>query len=449
MKTSLLLPLLLLACVVSHQAVPQAIDKSTLADQVRREFIHAWNGYRTYAWGHDELRPLSRSFRDWYSEPFYMTALDALDTMILMGLKEQADSTREFLATHLSFNKDVYVKNFEFTIRFLGGLLSSYQMTGDRRLLNLASDLGRRLLPAFRSPTGMPYVDVNLKTGAVRGTVSNPAEIGTLLIEFGTLSKVTGDTVYFNTAKRALTRLFESRSSIGLVGDAIDITNGRWKSTDSHVSGGIDSYYEYLVKCSRLFGDVECHAMWEESIVAINTYLRDSAATGLWYGHADMNTGTRTATRYGSLDAFFPAVLSLSGDLHSAALLERSCLEMWKRYGIEPEEIDYSTMTATSPGYALRPEIMESAYYLYHFTNDARYLEMGKLFLDSLRQYCRTDAGYAELKSVITKEKSDRMESYFLAETLKYLYLLFSPPATLDFNACTFNTEAHPLRKTW
>jgi mannosidase alpha-like ER degradation enhancer 2 len=102
-----------------------------------------------------------------------------------------------------------------------------------------------------------------------------------------------------------------------------------------------------------------------------------------------------------------------------------------------------------SPEYLLRPEIIESAYYLYHFTRNEKYLSMGKMFFDSLRAYCRTDAGYAELTSVVTKAKADRMESFFLAETLKYLYLLFAPPETLDFESVIFNTEAHPIRRTW
>ncbi|HEX7572576.1 MAG TPA: glycoside hydrolase family 47 protein, partial [Bacteroidota bacterium] len=97
-------------------AEAQQGDNARLAGEVRAEFLHAWHGYKTYAWGHDELKPLSRSYRDWYGETFFMTAMDALDTMILMGLKEEADSTREFIATHLSFDRDVSVKNFEFTI---------------------------------------------------------------------------------------------------------------------------------------------------------------------------------------------------------------------------------------------------------------------------------------------------------------------------------------------
>jgi hypothetical protein len=378
-----------------------------------------------------------------------MTAVDALDTMILMGFTEEADSTREFLARNLSFDKNIYVKNFEITIRLLGGLISSYQLTGDKRLLALADDLGTRLLPAFKSPTGMPYVDVNLKTGEVRGTISNPAEIGTLLVEFGTLSMLTGKPIYYNTVKYALLRLYEARSEIDLVGQSIDITSGTWTNTSSHISAAIDSYYEYVLKCSLLFDDSDCATMWQTSIKAIQAHLADSTATGLWYGHTDMNTGVRSKKVFGALDAFFPAVLALSGDLDRAARLQASCFKMWNRHGIEPERFNYGTMQVESPPYYLNPEIMESAYYLYHYTQDSLYLRMGKTMFDSLTTYCRTPAGYCELRSVITKEKSDRMESYFLAETLKYLYLLFAPPETLDFGSVIFNTEAHPIRKTW
>jgi hypothetical protein len=451
MKTFQSAMLLLFPLVIfpHHEVWAQAIDKVAIAEQVRQEFLHAWEGYTRYASGHDELAPLSKSYRDWYGQTFYMTPVDALDTMILMGLKQEADATRELIATHLSFDRDAYVSTFEFTIRFLGGLLSSYQLTGDERLLRLAKDLGDRELPAFGSPTGMPYGDVNLRTGRVRRPVTNPAEIGTLLIEFGTLSKLTGNATYYDAAKRALVRLYQARSTIGLVGQSIDVTTGKWKSTVSHLSGGIDSYHEYLLKCSRLFDDADCASMWTSSVQAIDTYLADTSRGGLWYGSADMNTGKRLQTQFGSLDAFFPAVLALSGDIPRAMQLEDSCLTMWNRYGIEPERFDYATMSAVSPEYLLRPEIIESAYYLYQVTQDERYLSMGKTFFDSLRAFCRTDAGYAELTSVVTKTKADRMESYFLAETLKYLYLLFAPPETLDFKSVIFNTEAHPIRRTW
>src|SRR6478736_6037926 len=184
-------------------------DARQLAARVRTEFLHAWKNYERYAWGHDALRPLSKTAHDWYGQSLLMTPVDALDTLILMKLDEEAAKAKELILKDLSFDRDVYVKNFEITIRLLGGLLSSYQLTNDKRLLDLAEDLGNRLLPVFNSPTGLPYVYVNLRTGQVRDTKTNPAETGTLLLEFGTLSKLTGKPIYYEKAKRALMETFK------------------------------------------------------------------------------------------------------------------------------------------------------------------------------------------------------------------------------------------------
>ncbi|HKO36138.1 MAG TPA: glycoside hydrolase family 47 protein [Pyrinomonadaceae bacterium] len=470
-------------------AAQRPTNRRALAAQVRAEFLHAWNGYKKYCGGHDELKPISKTCRDWYDTSLLMTPVDSLDTMILMGLNDEAKTTREYIATHLSFDKDIYVQNFEITIRLLGGLLTGYEMTGDKRLLTLADDLGRRLLPVFESPTGLPYRYVNLKTGKVRGEVTNPAESGTLLIEFGTLSKHTGKRVYFDKAKRALVETYNRRSRIGLVGTWINVETGQWTNTDSHISGAIDSYYEYLLKCAILFNDKDCRRMWNESIVAINRYLSEEkwtqsdrklfpprvrggvgggvgprrpsppnplSARGegggqthkeLWCGHADMNTGKRTATTYGALDAFFPAVLALSGDLYRARRLQLSSFAMWNEHDIEPEEFDYSKGEVVSAGYPLRPEIVESTYFLYHFTRDPAYLRMGEKMWKDFVRHCRTDDAYAALKSVVTKEKNDSMQSFLFAETFKYFYLLFEPRTKLNFDKVIFNTEAHPVRR--
>jgi mannosidase alpha-like ER degradation enhancer 2 len=445
-KTASLLLILILAAPL---ALSQEANKQELAAQVKTEFLHAWNGYKRHAWAHDDLRPLTKTFHDWYDQPLLMTPVDALDTMTIMGLKDEAASTRAYIVEHLSFDKDISVQNFEITIRLLGGLLSNYQFTGDKRLLRLAEDLGNRLLPVFDSPTGLPYRFVNLRTGKVNGSVSNPAETGTLLIEFGTLAKLTNKPIFYDKAKRALVETYKRRSLIGLVGEGIDVETGKWTNTDSHISGAIDSYYEYLLKCWLLFDDQDCKRMWLESVAAINKYLEDEVGTvphtALWYGHAEMNTGTRGATTFGALDAFFPAVLALSGDLKRAQQLQESSFAMWNLEGIEPEEIDYRKMSITSPGYALRPEIVESTYYLYHYTKARRYLTMGESLWHDFVKHCRTEEGYAALKSVVTKEKADSMQSFLFAETFKYFYLLFSPARTLDFDKVIFNTEAHAM----
>jgi len=425
--------------------VQQGPQDRQFAARVKEEFLHAWHNYERYAWGHDALKPLSKTPHDWYGESLLMTPVDALDTLILMGLKDEADKDRELIVSKLSFDKDIYVKNFEITIRLLGGLLSGYEMTGDKQLLALADDLGARLLPAFNSPTGLPYVYVNLRTGKVKGAETNPAETGTLLVEFGTLSKLTHKQIYYDKAKRALVETYRRRSAIGLVGQSINVETGKWTDTDSSISGGIDSYLEYLLKCWLLFGDQECRRMWQEEIKVTNNYLADEQNGELWYGHADMNTGKRTTTLYGALDAFFPAVIALSGDITRAKKLQASSFKMWNLNGIEPEELDYATMRVTSPAYHLRPEIIESTYYLKHFTNDQQYRQMGEAMFNDFVKYCRTDGGYAALKNVITKEKRDEMESFLFAETFKYFYLLFAPEKSLRFDQVIFNTEAHPV----
>ncbi|HKO97010.1 MAG TPA: glycoside hydrolase family 47 protein [Pyrinomonadaceae bacterium] len=151
-------PILKIACglltlaLLPATAFPQTPNRNRLAKEVKAEFLHAWNGYKKYAWGHDDLKPLSKTHHDWYAQPLLMTPVDSLDTMILMGFKKEANSTREYIVKNLSFDKDIEVQNFEITIRLLGGLLSSYQLTGDKRLLALAEDLGNRLLPVFESP---------------------------------------------------------------------------------------------------------------------------------------------------------------------------------------------------------------------------------------------------------------------------------------------------------
>ncbi len=441
---TLVLCLLSVPCtiVLSRQS---SMDAAT-ADSIRREFLHAWNGYHRFAWGHDALDPLSQQPRDWYGTSLCMTPVDAFDTMVLMGLTREAAEAKQLILDSLRFDRNIEVQGFEVTIRLVGGLLSAYQMDGDKRFLDLATDLANRLLPLYHSPTGMPWRFVNLRTGAVRDSVNNPAEIGTSLLEFGLLSRLTGDSTYIRRAKHAVLELFRRRSPIGLVGTSINILTGEWVDRSSHIGGMIDSYYEYLLKASILLNDSECRQMWDQSRTAIETYVADTAHGSLWYGVVDMDTGRRLRTVFGSLEAFYPAVLCLAGDTTRAERLEASCLRMWNAYGIEPEEFDYTTMTAISPQYYLRPEIIESAYYLYHVTGDEKYREMGRIFFDAIRRYCRTDAGYAMLKSVITKERGDRMESFFFAETLKYLYLLFADPQTLPFGQVVFNTEAHPLR---
>jgi mannosidase alpha-like ER degradation enhancer 2 len=432
------------ACAVGRPAAPR--EPADLAKFAQAALKHAWDGYRRYAWGHDELRPVSRTPRDWYGEALLITPVDALDSLILLGLSSEAAETRAYIDANLSFDKDVEVKNFEIVIRVLGGLLSSYQLTSDARLLALADDLGRRLLPAFDSPTGMPYMKVNLRTGKASVAKSNPAEIGTLFLEFGTLSRLTRNDVYASKAKRALVELFSRRSQAGLVADEIDVETGAWTSRESHIGGGIDSYYEYLLKAWLLFGDEDCRRMWNESIGPVNRFIADERPSGLWYGVSDFETGARLRPEYGGLEAFFAGTLVLAGDLDRARRLQESSFRMWTAARAEADVFDYATMRPLRPKWPLRPEIIESAYYLAAATGEPRWTAMGRRFAADIEACCRVDAGYTVLDDVETGKQGDLMPSFFLAETLKYLWLLDRPRA-LDLREVVLNTEAHPLRR--
>ena len=431
----------------SASATIPKVDKKAMANLVKAEFLHAWNGYKKYAWGYDALQPLSKKPHNWYKKSLLMTPVDAFDTMILMDLTDEANEAKELIFKDLDFDVDMDVQNFEVSIRIFAGLLSAYELDGDRRFLSLAEDLGIRLMKAFNSPTGMPYRYVNLKTGATSGPVSNPAEIGTYIIEYGVLSKHTGNPVYYNTAMKAMTALYALRSPLNLTAEGINVETGKVTNPVSHISGCIDSYLEYILKGVILFNDKQLTEMWTPTIDAVNKYLADQTPDGLWYGQADMYSGKRTGTTYGALDAFFAGTLAMNNDLKRAADLQNSNYRMWMLHGIEPESMNYSTMTVDNGSYILRPENIEGAYYLYQYTGDELYLQMGAAMFNNLVKYCRTDDAYAAIKDVRTMEKRDYMESFFFAETLKYAFLLFDESGKLNFHKVIFNTEAHPYRR--
>ncbi len=442
--------LVVLLVTLSIKGQPQETfsvrQKAAQCKKIKSACRHAWSGYKKYASGYDALKPLSNKGHNWYGVSFQMTPLDAYDTFFLLGLTEEAKEAKEMVVSKLNFNVDQEVQLFEINIRLMGGLLSSYELSKDKRLLDMAEDLGKRLLPAFNSPTGMPYRYVNLKNGETRDALSNPAEIGTYLLEFGKLSQLTGDTTYYRVAKKAAMEIYRRRTDIDLVGTTIDVNTGEWKNTESQIGARIDSYYEYLYKAWLLFGDKDCRDAWGIHNKAIKKYLLTEVSSGWYFTRVDMSSGKETNSLYGALDAFYAGILALSGDTATAGKIQKGNYYMWTRFNLEPEEFNFRSDSVLYPNYPLRPENIESCFYLYRKTKDQQYLRMGQHMISDILTKCRTKSGYAEMKDVRTLELSDSMESFFLAETLKYAYLLFAPENTLDLGKVVFNTEAHPLR---
>lgn len=443
---TLALAIILFSGCGNPKQASNSINKAEQAAKVVSATQHAWQGYMKYAKGFDALKPISNQGENWYQTSLQMTPIDAFDTFTLMGLTTEADEAKTLIFNNLNFDIDMQVQLFEINIRLLGGLLSAYELDGDKRFLTLAEDLCKRLLPAFKTKTGMPYRYVNLKTGALRDSLNNPAEIGTCLLEFCKLTQLTGDSTYYKVAKNAVMAIYERRSNIDLIGTIIDVTTGEWKKTECQIGARLDSYFEYLYKNWLLTGDKDCLAAWETHRKAIEKYMITDTKNGAFLTRVDMNTGKETRSLYGALDAFYAGLLALSGDVPTAQKIQEGNFYMWTKFNIEPEVFDFKKDSILYPSYPLRPENIESCFYLYRKTHDEKYLAMGKRMSDDIIDKCKTDAGFAAVKNVTTLELEDSMESFFFAETLKYSYLLFAPEEKLDLEKLVFNTEAHPLK---
>lgn len=425
------------------------ITLSPLAREVADETLRSWQSYKQYAWGHDVLMPLSKSHKDWYARPLYISPIDAYSTLKLMGFENEAIEIEKYVIDSLDFSVDVDAKIFEVNIRILGGLLSMYGLSENPAILNKAKDFADRMLPAFKTGTGIPKYWVNLKTGIARGDTVNVAEAATYTMEMGILSYYTKDPKYYQAGKKATLAIYNRKSEIGLIGDVINVETGDWVSEISHICAGVDSYYEYLYKSYLLFGDPELGRIWNESIVKVNEYLPEQYDDKLWYSRVNMHTGEFESSVMTLYDAFLPAILSLSGNIEQARQYQGSWQWLWNKYGLEPMVYDYKKERANYPVYDLNPEIMESAYYLYHITGDSTYYNMNKSFWEDIKQHCRTDVAFTSVNNVITMEKKDYMPTFFFAETLKYLYLTFShDQIDFDFDDYVFTTEAHQFRRS-
>ncbi|XP_053950505.1 ER degradation-enhancing alpha-mannosidase-like protein 2 [Anastrepha ludens] len=445
-----------------------------IREKVRAMFQHAYEGYLQYASGYDELRPLTCDGVDTWGS-YSLTLIDALDTLATMGNYTEFRRVVKILES-MDFDKDINVSVFETNIRIVGGLISAHLLSNraglalepgwpcQGPLLRLAEDVARRLLPAFDTATGMPYGTVNLRYGVPKGetSVTCTAGVGTFLVEFGALSRLTGNSIYEDVALNAIYSLWERRSALGLFGNHIDVQTGRWTALDSGIGAGVDSFFEYLVKGAIMLNRPELMEMFHEARKHIDKHLKKDD----WYVWANMNKGQVTLPVFQSLEAFWPGVLSMFGDIAPAMRTLVKYSSVWRKYGFLPEfyNIPLGEASPNREVYPLRPELIESVMYLYRATKNQFLLELGEDIVNTIEFSAKTRCGYATIRNVVTHEKENRMESFYLAETTKYLYLLFDEENFLhndgsagdrlqtEHGECTvnagsyiFNTEAHPV----
>ncbi|KAF9109341.1 alpha mannosidase-like protein [Mortierella sp. AM989] len=446
-----------------------------LRQEAKDMFMHGYQGYLNNAFPKDELNPVACNGRgpDKYNinninvndvlGDFSLTLIDALDTLAAMREPELFKQAIKMVKKYVyNFDINSRVQVFEVNIRVLGALLSAHLYASDPafksivkgyngELLTMAEDLGKRLMKAFdNTPTGIPWPRVNLRKGVLRDESSETcvAGAGSLLLEFGVLSRLTGDRSYEQAARGALFELWSRRSKIGLMGNTINVTTGEWMSLMTGIGAGTDSFYEYLLKSYVLLGGDEYLDMYETSQESIRrNLLHDSK---YFYKHVHLEDGSLMAHWVDSLSAFMPGVQVLGGDLESAIKNHLYYYNIWRKYQAIPERFDFIQQTVAISNYPLRPEFIESNYFLYRATKDPFYLQVGEMILRDLQKYTKTRCGWASLQSVVDKKLEDRMESFALSETIKYLYLLFDEENILhqelkDTNF-VFTTEGHVLK---
>ncbi|XP_066885527.1 ER degradation-enhancing alpha-mannosidase-like protein 3 isoform X7 [Kogia breviceps] len=449
-------------------------EKQKLGNQVLEMFDHAYGNYMEHAYPADELMPLTCRGRVRGQEPsrgdvddalgkFSLTLIDSLDTLVVLNkTKEFEDAVRKVLRD-VNLDNDVVVSVFETNIRVLGGLLGGhslaimlkekgeYMQWYNDELLQMAKQLGYKLLPAFNTTSGLPYPRINLKFGirkpeARTGTETDTctACAGTLILEFAALSRFTGATIFEEYARKALDFLWEKRQrSSNLVGVTINIHTGDWVRKDSGVGAGIDSYYEYLLKAYVLLGDDSFLERFNTHYDAIMRYISQPPLLLDVHIHKPM---LNARTWMDALLAFFPGLQVLKGDIRPAIETHEMLYQVIKKHNFLPEAFttDFRVHWAQHP---LRPEFAESTYFLYKATGDPYYLEVGKTLIENLNKYARVPCGFAAMKDVRTGSHEDRMDSFFLAEMFKYLYLLFADKEDVifDIEDYIFTTEAHLL----
>jgi mannosyl-oligosaccharide alpha-1,2-mannosidase len=456
------------------------------AANVRNEFLHAWRGYRRYAWGRDELEPVAKRGKDTFGG-IGATVIDSLTTLWLMGLQEEFSEAADFVRDSLDFGlADEQVSVFELTIRGLGGLLGAHTLSGEQVFLDRARELGERLLRAFNTSSRLPMPKCNIAKGKCAPSTEPTilAEAGSVQLELRCLSDQTGDP-RFRDAGDAAFQAIQSGGMTGLLPVYLtppQHTPVKIISSKFALGALADSYYEYLLKMwlqspgEERLKDLWLTVMDELPGMVRPTPVLTASRSVPKYKLIEVAPGGDVIWKMDHLSCFAPAMTALGVMtlperdlalkdrnqtwLRLAEGMTAACVELWTRTksGLAPEYIrvsstpphDYVPEIPSGARHSfLRPETAESLFYLYRLTGDEQYRRWGAQLFDAIVRNSKVDAGYSSVKDVehVPTRKLDDMQSFVLAETFKYLYLLFSPAETLDLRRYVLNTEGHPLPK--
>ncbi|KAB5594713.1 Mannosyl-oligosaccharide alpha-1,2-mannosidase [Ceratobasidium theobromae] len=526
MVPSCALPGLVIACAIIQSHVISAAniqkpnlqlppDASANAQHVIDIFKSAYGSYKTYAWGHDALAPLTKGYIDdtlilcedrngWGA-----TIVDSLSTMYIMGLEDLFKEGVEFtLGIDFSRSKtNDTISLFESTIRYLGSMLSVYELDGqkDIRLVNKARELADKLIHGWVGNNDLPYNELDFATNRpvidVVGIgectlttrqvsfIPSLAVAGSLVLEWYKLSEHTGNNTYRIVAEKAMRRIGMLPSPLpGLPAQLVDPRTNKPNDTIVTWGGGTDSYFEYLIKYGRLTNNAD--TVWvknwltavDSSIIhlaqePVGTDVEGLLYLGDWADGAIRHIGSHLACFHGGNWIMGGRLTDNDTIFNYGLKLADSCWNTYERTatGLGPEIFGYvgpdgdyaGLMRPTSADlefykkngfysyggyqwahYDLRPEVLESNFYAWRATGDIKYQKRAHAALTSIEKYCKVENGYAGLSDVRYIEQPDyidQTETFLFAEVLKYLYLTFVDPSVIHLDKWVLNTEAHPF----
>lgn len=483
-------------------------DLQKYSNQTKDLFYWSLDQYFEHAYPFDELNPIdctakTRNFADPQDTVtndvlgnFSLSLIDSLTTLIVFQDVQNFTKIVELLTNDLDphWQIDSTIQSFEAIIRIIGSFLSAHIHIVDQNfwdssskttpqykdvkfnLLYRAEKLADIILETYKTPSGLPLPRVNLKNGlqgiAEFDSSNNPVAMGCPFLEFHLLSILTSNDKYKIVTQYAYDRVIhELTSELNLIPHSVDPVSLQTLEPYTNVGASIDSIYEYSLKNAILFNNETTMQVYRDLIKSINVYSEE-----FWfYKTVDIhNMGSSIAFWIDSLSAFFPGVLVLNGDVDNATYKNMFYWKLWNYYGGIPErwnfqsagnsqippEVEINNQTDLERAmkrqridsivnlewYPLRPEFIESTYYLYQATRDPMYLNIGKQVLHDLQTRFKCKCGLCGIQNIKTGEMQKRTESFVFSETLKYLFLLFNHELQPKrFDNVIFNTEAHPL----
>ncbi|KAG7919879.1 hypothetical protein KL927_000559 [Ogataea polymorpha] len=465
-------------------------------NQVRTVFLESWHDYARHGWGKDVYKPISQTGTNMGKQPLGWIIVDSLDTLMLMKCDEELREARSWVKHELDYDFDYNVNTFETTIRMLGGLLSAHYVSEDDVYLEQAARLGNKLLGAFGSKKGIPYASVNLKSGQgipshVDRGASSTAEATSVQLEFKYLAQLTGEELYWRAAEQVMKSLDEAYPTDGLVPIYIQPETAKFQGNLIRLGSRGDSYYEYLLKQYLQTREPVYLEMYLETVAGIRKHLvRYSKPNNLMFiGELERGIGGPLSTKMDHLVCFAGGMFAMGAtegldyetarrlstwtdekeqQMNMAKELTHTCYRMYHDVpatGLAPEIVVFKEDANADKDFYIkpadkhnlqRPETVESLYYLYKITGDIKYREWGWEIFENFVKHTKVTSGgkdskprYTSLDDVTVSPPKlrDNMESFWLSETLKYLYLLFDDETDpkWDLENIVFNTEAHPF----